>query len=113
MQMLDEFFIKESKCKDDKKKYFVVRSNRAGVFYGEITGITETGSRCEMSNARRIFYWDGAASLSQLSIDGVSKPENCKFPESVPEVTLFDIIEVLSLSEKARASLDSVEDWKE
>jgi len=111
--MLDKFFIKETKCKDDNNKYFVVRSNRAGVFYGQITGITETGSRCEMKNARRIFYWDGAASLSQLSLHGVSKPTNCKFPELVPYIILFDVIEVLNLSEKARASLDSVEDWKE
>lgn len=41
-----------------------------------------------LKNARRLWYWDGAASISQIAVDGVSKPENCKFPESVSEILI-------------------------
>ena len=60
-----------------KKQIFIVRADRAGVFYGEIA--ERRGSEVDMVNFRRLWYWDGAASLSQMALEGVSKPDNCKF----------------------------------
>ena len=62
-------------------KKFMVRTYSAGVFMGEI--VSKDGQTVVMRNARRIWYWDGAASLSQLAVDGTSKPGNCKFPVAV------------------------------
>jgi hypothetical protein len=69
------------------------------------------GLEIELSNARRIWYWDGAASLSQLSIDGVSKPQNCKFPAEVKSVTL-QWIEILPVTQKAYDSIKGVKEWR-
>ena len=65
-----------------------------------------------MLKARRLWYWSGAASLSQLSVDGVSNPGECKFPCEVEKDELTEAIEILPLTDKAKKSIDSVEIWK-
>ena len=90
--------------------YVIVRTRSAGVFAGEI--VSKSGMEVEMKNARRLWYWSGAASLSQLALDGVSKPNQCKFPEALPLVTLTEVIEIISCSEKASASIAGVPIWK-
>ena len=93
-----------------KKKYSIVRTYSAGVFAGYIK--TRKGQECVMTNARRLWYWSGAASLSQLSVDGASRPDQCKFPVEVPEVTLTQVIEILPVSKAAEASIRGVAIWK-
>lgn len=90
--------------------YFIVRTYSAGIFAGEI--VKRTGQEVEMKNARRLWYWAGAASLSQLAIDGVGKPENCKFPEELPSIVLLQSVEIIPCSEKARNSIAGVKVWK-
>mgnify|MGYP006355232579 FL=1 len=48
------------KQKMDKRK--IVRTYSAGVFFGEV--VKRTGKEVVMRNARRLWYWSGAASLS-------------------------------------------------
>ena len=93
-----------------KKPYVIVRTYSAGVFAGYLEN--RKGKEVKLSNARRLWYWDGAASLSQLAVDGVSKPKNCKFPVEVPIVELMEAIEILPVSEKAKNSIASVKIWK-
>lgn len=88
---------------------YMVRTYSAGVFFGEI--VERNGKEVEMANARRVYYWDGAATLSQLATDGTSKPENCKFPCAVEKVFLTEAIEIIPMTEKAIKSLNSVEIW--
>ena len=90
--------------------YCIVRTYSAGVFAGYLKSLEEKNG--VVLKARRIWYWDGAASLSQLAIDGTSKPENCKFPEEVEKVILTEIIEVIPCTEKARLSIAGVKIWK-
>lgn len=92
-----------------KKQNVIVRTYSAGVFAGVLK--SRKGREVVLENARRLYYWSGAASLSQLSVDGTSNPDNCKFPVSVPSVTLLEAIEILPLSAKAKASIDSVKIW--
>jgi len=92
------------------KKFVLVRTYSAGVFAGFLA--KRKGKEAELENARRIWYWDGAASLSQLAVDGTSKPENCKFPVAVPGVTvLTEVIEVIPVTAKAKKSIDAVPVW--
>lgn len=92
------------------KQKVIIRANSAGVFYGTLK--ERNGSEAVMQNVRRIWYWDGAASLSQMAVDGVSKPENCKFTVYVPEMTILEVIEVIPCSDKAIASIEGVPEWK-
>jgi 5-formaminoimidazole-4-carboxamide-1-beta-D-ribofuranosyl 5'-monophosphate synthetase len=92
-------------------QYVIVRTYSAGVFAGTL--IKKEGNEVEMHNARRLWYWDGAASLSQLAEEGVKKPENCKFPQEVEQVILLGVVEILKVSEAAKKSIDGVEIWKQ
>jgi 5-formaminoimidazole-4-carboxamide-1-beta-D-ribofuranosyl 5'-monophosphate synthetase len=92
-------------------QYVIVRTYSAGVFAGTL--IKKEGDEVEMHNARRLWYWDGAASLSQLAEEGVKKPENCKFPQEVEQVVLLGVVEILKVSEAAKKSIDGVEIWKQ
>jgi len=88
----------------------IVRANGSGVFFGEVEKIE--GTTVTLKNARRLWYWGGAASLSQLAQEGTSRPENCKFPIPVEEVVVFNVLEILSVTDKAAKSIDGVKIWK-
>ena len=91
-------------------RYCMVRTYSAGVFAGTVK--TLDGKQALLTDARRIWYWDGAASLSQLATDGTSKPENCKFPTPVSEVFLTEVIEIIPITEMAKLSIAKVKIWK-
>ena len=92
------------------KKYYIIRADRAGVFAGNIK--ERNGSEVTLTNARRLWYWDGAASLSQLAVEGVKKPDNCKFTITVSEIALLGVIEIIPCTEKAEACIKKVKEWK-
>ena len=89
--------------------YKIVRTYSAGVFAGYVE--SRNGREVKIKNARRLWYWDGAASLSQLAKEGVKKPENCKFPCEV-DITVLEAIEILDCTEEARQSIKNVPVWK-
>ena len=93
------------------ENYVIVRAARAGVFAGNLE--SKTGQTVVMTNCRRIWYWDGAASVSQLAIDGVSKPNNCKFPVAVPKIQIEEVIEIIPCTEKAIKSIAEVKVWNQ
>jgi hypothetical protein len=93
------------------KPYVIVRTYSAGVFAGYLD--KREGKEGTILNARRLWYWDGAASLSQLAVDGISKPQNCKFPCEVSKIELTEIIEVLPVTEKAQLSIAGVKVWQQ
>jgi len=93
-----------------KEQYFIVRCDRAGVFAGHIK--SREGREVVMTDVRRLWYWDGAASLSQVAVEGVRKPKNCKFTVTVPEIVLLESIEIIPCSDKAEASIRGVKEWR-
>lgn len=93
-----------------KKQYVIVRTYSAGVFAGYL--VSRKGKEVELATARRIWYWDGAASLSQLANEGTNKPENCKFPAPVVKVVLTEAIEVIDCTAAAVKSIQEVPEWK-
>jgi len=90
-------------------QYCIVRTYSAGVFAGILESIE--GKVAVVLNARRIWYWEGAASLSQLAMQGTSKPEECRFPCEVERVLLTEVIEVIPCTEQARQSIAEVPVW--
>jgi hypothetical protein len=91
-------------------EYCIVRTYSAGVFAGYFDRKTK-GQEGTVFNARRLWYWDGANSLSELSVKGVSKPDNCKFAVEVSEVDLKQIVEILPCTENARLNIKLVKEW--
>ena len=92
-----------------KERYVLVRTYSAGVFAGEF--VSKMGMEVVLKNARRIWYWEGAASLSQLAVTGTSKPQNCKFPVEVPRIELLQAIEIIDVTPQAKKSIAEVPIW--
>lgn len=92
------------------QRYYIIRADRAGVFFGHVK--ERQGDEVVMSEVRRIWYWNGAASLSQLATEGVKRPELCKFTVTVPEMTILGVIEIIPCSEAAVESIKAVSEWR-
>lgn len=90
-------------------EYKIVRTYSAGVFFGKIE--SRNGQEVVMTDVRRLWYWSGAASLSQMSVDGTSNPDKCKFPCKVPRIEVTQAIEILDVTDKAKESIDKVPVW--
>jgi len=94
----------------DGMNYVVVRSRDAGCHAGYLKEDNETS--VVLIRSRRLWYWEGAASLSQLAMDGVANPGNCKFPCEVDEIKIINHCEIIKTTDKARISLMGVPEWK-
>ena len=92
-------------------KYVVTRSVNAGVHVGYLKKLN--GKEVTLVNSIRIWYWKGAASLSQLAVDGVKCADECKFALPVSEIFLSDVCEVIDCTDKAMKNLQGVEPWKQ
>ena len=91
-------------------EYVIVRTYSSGVFAGYLE--KRVGKEGTIRNARRLWYWSGAASLSELAVRGVSKPDECKFPCEVDKIDVTEIIEVLYCTSEAKKSIANVKEWK-
>lgn len=95
-------------------KKVIIRADRAGVFFGTLVHKenTPSGVECEINDCRRLWYWDGAASLSQMAMDGVKEPRKCKFSVVVPQIIVMGVIEIIPCTEDAIQSIERVAEWK-
>lgn len=89
---------------------YIVRGAQSGVFYGKIK--ERKGQEVVMTDVRRLWYWAGAASISQLAKTGTNRPQDCKFTMSVDEALILDAIEINKCSIEAIKSIDGVDIWK-
>ena len=92
-------------------KKVIVRTYSAGVHYGELEH--QNGKEVLLKNAIRIWYWSGAASLSQMAMEGVKRPDKCKFAMPVDEITLTEAIEIINCTPEASTNIEGVKSWKE
>lgn len=94
-------------------KYVIIRTYSAGVHAGTLIekGTGAENKEVVLQNARRIWYWAGAATLSQLAMEGTTKPEECQFPMPVDEILLSEMIEMIPCTEKAQKSIEGVPVW--
>jgi hypothetical protein len=115
--MIDEVkYVREDMAKEAAPKlggldYKIIRTYSAGVFAGYLK--SKAGDEVVLVNARRLWYWEGAASLSQLAVDGVSKPSSCKFPCEVAEAVLLGVVEILPVTTRAMETIAAVKIWEE
>jgi hypothetical protein len=94
----------------DVNKYVIVRTYSAGVFAGTL--LQRDGKEVILKDARRLWYWVGAASLSQLAVTGPTK-KGSKFPVAVAKITLTEAIEIIPCSTVAVTAIKAVPEWKE
>jgi hypothetical protein len=96
--------------KEKSLGYVIVRCRDAGVHAGEY--VKHSGREVVLKNARRIWYWDGAASLNQIAVSGCTRPENCKIAMPVEQMTLLEACEIIVCSKAGESFLREVVEWK-
>lgn len=95
-----------------KNKIVLIRSYASGVHFGTLESATEdkAGSfTVTLKNTRRIHYWEGAASLSQIAMDGV---KSGRITLEVPEIIVAQCIEIIPMSELSITNLQNQPVWK-
>ena len=92
-------------------KYCVIRTYSAGVHIGYVKEFGEKAPQhAKLINSRRLHYWNGAASLSQVAMDGVGS--SSRIAVEIPEIELTDVIEVITCSEKSAEFFKGAKVWK-
>ena len=94
----------------EHQEYYIIRGDRSGVFFGQI--VERKDREVTLTNCRRVWYWDGAASLSQLAAEGVKAPQSCRIAMPVEELTVRDAIELIRCTDAAVDNIKAVPEWK-
>jgi hypothetical protein len=74
----------------------IIRTYSAGVHVGVLK--EKNGSEITLTNARRIWKWNGAFTLNAVAKNGVDRKES-RISVHVPEITLLDAVEILPVCE--------------
>lgn len=93
-----------------KGKYVIVRGDRSGVFAGTLE--SQEGQEVVLTGCRRLWYWSGAASISQIALEGVKNPGKCNFTVTVERIAILDAIEIILTTAEAEANIKAVPVWK-
>jgi hypothetical protein len=93
----------------ENENYYIVRSDRAGVFFGQIESKTEKS--VIMKNVRKIHYWEGAAAVEQISQSGVGS--GSRLTVTVPKMEIAHPIQIIECTANATANLLKQKEWKQ
>ncbi len=93
-----------------KDQFYIVRADRAGVFFGKVK--ERNAAEITMTEVRKLFYWDGACAVEELAMNGTKKPNDCKFTVTIPEMVIAHPIQVIPCTDAATESLSGVKAWK-
>jgi len=89
----------------DGLQYVIVRSRDSGVHAGYLD--KRNGGEVHLVEARRIWSWEGAATLSQVAKDGI---KSGKIPCAVNLIVL-GVCEIIEATDKARKSIEGQPVW--
>ncbi len=87
----------------------IVRGDRSGVFFGTLLSLN--GQSAVLSDVRKIWKWEGAKSVEQISLDGVSSES--KITQSVTNMIITDAIQVLPCTDVSVNKIENIPAWKQ
>ena len=90
-------------------KRVIARIDRAGVFHGTLDYIDNEIIR--LKDARRIYFWEGALSVTDIAARGISCGK-LTFPVTTVEFMSDKIVELNECSAEATKSIESIKPWK-
>jgi hypothetical protein len=94
----------------DGLNYCIIRTYSAGVHAGFLE--KKDGKEVELINARRLWYWSGAFTLSELAKFGVKYPDKCKFSTEVEKILLTEAIEIIPCTQKSEEIIRGVKNYE-
>jgi hypothetical protein len=97
---------KEQEKKTVKGKPVIVRTYSAGVHFGYLA--KREGKEVHLTDSRRIWYWKGANTLSEIALRGIGA--GSKIADRV-SIVLTEAIEIIDCSKEAVKNLEAAE-WQ-
>lgn len=88
----------------------IVRCDRSGVFFGTVVETSADGKLVKMSNARKLYHWEGALAAEDIATVGVRGKQ--KFTNVCNSVTVTDAIQIIPCSKDSIESIEKIEPWK-
>ena len=92
-----------------KNKYVIVRADRAGVFFGKLK--EKRGQEVELTEVRKLHYWNGAAAVEEIAMIGTKKPDECRFTVTVPSMVIDECVQILPCTKEAVDVIQKVKEW--
>lgn len=93
------------------RPYVIVRGRMAGVHAGEL--ISQKGTSVVLANARRIWKWSGAASLSELAVYGAKNTSECRFGCLIDrQEILGDVCEIIYCKISGEEMIRNQPEWR-
>ena len=90
-------------------KRIIARIERAGVFHGTLDYIDNEIIR--LKDARRIYYWNGALSVTDIAAKGITGGK-VTIPVTTVEFMSDKVVELNECSEEATKSIEAIKVWK-
>lgn len=75
--------------------FVLIRTQTAGVHFGTL--VDRDGQEVHLSNARRLWSWTGALSLSEIAMKGIDV-QNSKISIAVDEIILPQATEIIGVN---------------
>lgn len=96
------------------EKLVLIRSYGSGVHFGVLASKRDCpqGLEVTLTNSRRVHYWVGAASLSQMATEGIANAADSRVTVVVSEITISNVIEIIPLTDTAFVNLSNQPVWK-
>ncbi len=85
-------------------KHVVIRTYSAGVHIGTLA--SRDGKEVVLTNARRLWRWEGAFTLSAVATNGIDA-KNSRMSIAVESILLTEAIEIIPTTAKARETFDA------
>ena len=94
-------------------KNVIIRTYSAGVHFGKLVlkEYTPAGTIVVLEKSRRIFSWEGANTISDLSTYGTTKIDDCKISLPTRQIELT-AIEINEMTDVASECLYGSDYWK-
>jgi hypothetical protein len=95
----------------DGKPFVIIRSHGAGVFAGYLARRNDATRVVTLDRCIRLWQWTGC-SLSQVANDGIAGTGDNKFSLPTDKHEVFEVLEIIPCTEKARIAIQGVTVWK-
>ncbi len=89
----------------------LVRDHRAGVHVGTFESFDAVAKTVVLKNARKVWYWSGAASVHGIAANGLNHEES-KIAPLVATVISTDVVEIVECSDKGYDSVINAPVWE-
>jgi len=99
----------------NNEQYFIIRCDRAGVFYAQVIERKDlpSGTTLLIANARKAHGWDGACAVEELAVNGPqASGGNNRWTVSVPAMEVAGAIQIIPVTESAKARIEAMPEWK-